>query len=115
MKVTNQKQVSQNGLIVVADLQNKVQSNYATQVITTVEGKTFLDTPTLHQEVFGPFSMVVQCKDTSQLEKIISKLEGQLTGTVISDENEVAEYSHYNRCTYKIELVELFLMEYQLE
>ncbi len=86
------KAISQNGLIVVADLQNEVQSNYATQIITTVEGETFLENPTLHQEVFGPFSMVVQCKDAVQLEKIISKLEGQLTGTVISDENEISEY-----------------------
>ena len=36
--------------------------------------------------------MVVQCEDENQLEEIISQLEGQLTGTVISDENEVANY-----------------------
>jgi NADP-dependent aldehyde dehydrogenase len=36
--------------------------------------------------------MVVQCEDENQLEEIISQLEGQLTGTVISDENELANY-----------------------
>jgi NADP-dependent aldehyde dehydrogenase len=61
-------------------------------MIATVEGKEFLENSTLHQEVFGPFSMVVQCEDENQLEEIISQLEGQLTGTVISDENEVANY-----------------------
>ena len=86
------KALSQSGLVVVADYENEVQSNYATQVITTVEGNTFLGNPTLHQEVFGPYSMVVQCEDEKQLEEIISQLEGQLTGTVISDENEVADY-----------------------
>ncbi|MGB0891571.1 MAG: aldehyde dehydrogenase (NADP(+)) [Flavobacteriaceae bacterium] len=86
------KALSQSGLVVVADYENEVQSNYATQVITTVEGSTFLGNPTLHQEVFGPYSLVVQCEDEHQLEEIISQLEGQLTGTVISDDNEVANY-----------------------
>jgi NADP-dependent aldehyde dehydrogenase len=61
-------------------------------MIATVEGKEFLENSTLHQEVFGPFSMVVQCEDENQLEEIISQLEGQLTGTVISDENELTNY-----------------------
>jgi len=61
-------------------------------VVTTVEGKTFLENSTLHHEVFGPYSLVVQCKDEAELREINSKLEGQLTGTVISDENEISNY-----------------------
>ncbi|WP_420551605.1 aldehyde dehydrogenase (NADP(+)) [Tenacibaculum aiptasiae] len=87
-----EKALAQSGLVVVGKYENEVQSNYATQIITTVEGVTFLENTTLHQEVFGPFSMVVQCENAAQLEEIISQLEGQLTGTVISDENEVAQY-----------------------
>ena len=62
-------------------------------MITTVEGQTFLENSTLHQEVFGPFSIVVQCEDSHQLEKIISQLEGQLTGTIIAENDEIATYS----------------------
>lgn len=87
-----EKALSQSGLVVVGNYKGEVQSNYATQIITTVEGKTFLENTTLHQEVFGPFSMVVQCENAAQLEEIISQLEGQLTGTVISDENEISDY-----------------------
>ena len=85
--------LAQPELSVVADYETEVQSNYARQTITTVEGKTFLENTTLHQEVFGPFSMVVQCEDANQLEEIISKLEGQLTGTLIADKDEAAKYS----------------------
>ncbi|MFH4963384.1 aldehyde dehydrogenase (NADP(+)) [Gaetbulibacter sp. M235] len=85
------KMISQAGLSVVSDFENDVQTNYAKQAITTVEGQTFLENTNLHQEVFGPFSMVVQCQDKEQLELIISKLEGQLTGTLIAD-NEASEY-----------------------
>jgi len=37
--------------------------------------------------------MIVQCENEAELELVIANLEGQLTGTVISDENEVANYS----------------------
>ena len=69
-----------------------MQLNYAKQTITTVDGATFIENPTLHQEVFGPYSIVVQCKNTDQLEKIISNLEGQLTGTLIADNEEASNY-----------------------
>jgi len=88
-----QKVVSQEGLTVMADFDFNVQANYARQIVTTVEGKTFLENTTLHQEVFGPFSMVVQCEDAEQLKNIIIKLEGQLTGTLIADVNEASDYT----------------------
>ena len=85
--------IAQNNIEVVAQYNDEVQPNFAQQVITTVEGQTFLDNSSLHQEVFGPFSMVVQCKDTRQLEEIISQLEGQLTGTIIAENDEIVSHS----------------------
>ena len=87
-----QKAITQDGLQVVADYPTDVQTNYARQTVTTVEGKTFLENTTLHQEVFGPYSIIVQCEDIEQLEQIIAKLEGQLTGTIIAEESELSNY-----------------------
>ena len=87
-----EKVVSQDKVTVTANYSSNVQNNYAAQAIVTVGGKTFLENPTLHLEVFGPFSMIVQCENASELETVIASLEGQLTGTVISDANEVANY-----------------------
>jgi len=84
--------IAQPELSVVSDYGEDVQVNYARQTITTVEGKTFLSNTTLHQEVFGPYSMVVQCENANQLETIISKLEGQLTGTLIAGDYEAQNY-----------------------
>ena len=42
----------------------------------------------MHQEVFGPFSLVVQCKDDVELIQIIDGLEGQLTGTLMAEQND---------------------------
>ncbi|MEZ4793346.1 MAG: aldehyde dehydrogenase (NADP(+)) [Gelidibacter sp.] len=86
------KALSQQGLHVAADYFDEVKVNYAKQAITSVDAKTFLENPTLHQEVFGPYSMVVQCENAKQLEEIISKLEGQLTGTLIVEDDEASNY-----------------------
>lgn len=88
-----EKALQQNGLTLVSNYDEAVKENYAPPVITTVNGATFLENPTLHQEVFGPFSMVVQCENEDELTSVIRQLEGQLTGTIISDENEIANYT----------------------
>ncbi|WP_299243326.1 aldehyde dehydrogenase (NADP(+)) [uncultured Aquimarina sp.] len=84
--------LQQKGLMVTAKYENDVAVNHARQTVTTVEGKTFLENATLHQEVFGPFSMVVQCADISELENIINNLEGQLTGTILAENEEADTY-----------------------
>lgn len=86
------KTINQPELTLISEYNDNVKDNFAKQIITTVEGAVFLENPVLHEEVFGPFSMVVQCEDEQQLEKIIASLEGQLTGTVISQNNEVSQY-----------------------
>jgi len=64
----------------------------AQQRVLTVNGANFLKNPKLHQEVFGPFSVIVRCSDATEMEAIVAKLEGQLTGTVLGDENEIKKY-----------------------
>jgi len=84
---------SQAHVQTVANIDSAVAENYAQQAVATVDGTTFLENTTLHEEVFGPFSLVVQCENVSQLEKIIANLEGQLTGTIISEDNEAQQHS----------------------
>lgn len=91
-KANKERALSQNGIQTLGDYKNKVKSNFAKQAVATVDGNTFLNNPTLHHEVFGPFSLVVQCENEAQLETVISNLEGQLTGTIISDDNEISAY-----------------------
>lgn len=92
-EANKEKALSQQGLQIVAEYDQEVEVNVARQAVTTVAGETFLKNTTLHQEVFGPFTMVVQCEDKAQLEAIIRKMEGQLTGTLIAEGNEASAYS----------------------
>ena len=88
------KALSQPELNVLADYNTEVQSNYARQVVSKVQGATFLENPTLHNEVFGPFSLIVECEDEAQLEQVIDHLEGQLTGTIIANNDELSSNSN---------------------
>lgn len=85
--------LDQDGLTVVANYSKEVETQYAQQTLTMVEGNIFLENPTLHQEIFGPYSIVVQCSNIIELTAILAKLEGQLTGTVIADDDEALDYS----------------------
>ena len=74
---------------VVAKYEGQSNSNCGEALIATVSGAEFLQNTKLHHEVFGPFSMIVKCESISQLEEIIAKLEGQLTGTILATEDEL--------------------------
>ncbi|MCP4750982.1 MAG: aldehyde dehydrogenase (NADP(+)) [Proteobacteria bacterium] len=65
----------------------------APPTVVVVDGKTFLANQELHQEVFGPFSLVVKCSDAEELLQVASSLEGQLTASVIAEESDFSEYS----------------------
>jgi 2,5-dioxopentanoate dehydrogenase len=82
---------SQQGVEIKTDYINDVPKNHGRQVIVTVEGNSFLQNTSLQQEVFGPFSMVVQCDDKLQLLEIINNLEGQLTGTILAEKEELQQ------------------------
>ncbi|AUC16142.1 aldehyde dehydrogenase (NADP(+)) [Tenacibaculum sp. SZ-18] len=88
-----QQVVNQNDVTIVANLDGEVQTNYASHGVAMVSGKTFLENSNLHHEVFGPFSIVVACENLKELEEIVAGLEGQLTGTIISDDDEISNYS----------------------
>ncbi|MGB3775967.1 MAG: aldehyde dehydrogenase family protein, partial [Leeuwenhoekiella sp.] len=86
--------LQQKGYTSIAALDVEVKENYGSQQIIKVSGEEFLKNKNFHKEVFGPFSVVVACKDKEELGRIIKNLEGQLTGTVLNtDEKELHEFS----------------------
>lgn len=45
--------------------------------------KTFLTNPQLKEELFGPFSLLVECEDKAELLAVLKSLHGQLTTTIV--------------------------------
>jgi NADP-dependent aldehyde dehydrogenase len=46
------------------------------------DADTYLDNPALEEEIFGPSSLLVSCRDEAELLEVTRHLEGQLTATV---------------------------------
>lgn len=82
--------------------QHSAGENQAEASIGLVSGKDFIANPKLHEEVFGPFSLLVVCEDTDELQEAVSHLKGQLTATLIAEESEVSRYPRIVRQLAKI-------------
>lgn len=85
--------IAQEETTLVAAYEGELSDNDAQAKIVTVSGAAFLNNSKLHQEVFGPFSLVVQCDNETQLLEIIDHLEGQLTGTIIAEDVDISRLS----------------------
>jgi NADP-dependent aldehyde dehydrogenase len=55
------------------------------QAILQVDAKEFLKNNQLQEEVFGPFALIISYENSAELKTCLSKLEGQLTGTIVGD------------------------------
>ncbi len=55
-------------------------------VIAKVKASTFLDNPYLKEEIFGPFSLLVECVNDDEVLKVALALQGQLTTSLFGTE-----------------------------
>ncbi len=61
-------------------------------VVAKVPAQAFIQNPNLAEEVFGPFSLLVQCEDEQELKQVTNALQGQLTTTFIANDDDVNTY-----------------------
>jgi len=54
-----------------------------------VSAEQFLATPKLADEIFGPTSVIVACEDEDQMLAVARQLEGQLTATLLMDNDDM--------------------------
>jgi alpha-ketoglutaric semialdehyde dehydrogenase len=52
--------------------------------LLVTDGKTFGEERALHEEIFGPATLLVRCEKTEELLALAAELEGQLTATIHS-------------------------------
>jgi 2,5-dioxopentanoate dehydrogenase len=58
--------------------------------LLVTDGKKFGEEHALHEEIFGPATLLVQCENTEELLKLASELDGQLTATVHAEPEDEA-------------------------
>lgn len=86
------KALAQEEVLVVAESEPAVEEHCGSAAIATVSAKTFASNALLHEEVFGPYSLIVCCKDVNEMKEVAKYLEGQLTCTIMATENELPQY-----------------------
>ena len=57
-----------------------------------VTGEDFLKNPQLNEEVFGPFSLSVLCKDAEQLAEALQSFGGQLTCSIWGTKEDLHQF-----------------------
>ena len=79
---------SQSGLEILTNDNSSETPNFAGSSLARIDGDAFLKNRILHQEVFGPYTLLVECESLAQMKTIITNLEGQLTASLIATEAE---------------------------
>ena len=83
--------MEQKGVCLYTDKNPDAENAYP--VLATVDGASFLANPLLSEEVFGPYSLVVQCADMQEMLAVAKQVHGQLTATCMATESEAAANS----------------------
>jgi NADP-dependent aldehyde dehydrogenase len=60
--------------------------------IAVASGEAFLNNSVLHKEVFGPYSLVVKCRNMEEMKEVAEELEGQLTCSLIATESDMLNH-----------------------
>jgi NADP-dependent aldehyde dehydrogenase len=84
-----EKALSQQDVTTVGISETAATENQGTPTIASATGQAFLNNPVLHQEVFGPYSIIIRCKNKDEMTEVAKNLEGQLTATIMATENDV--------------------------
>jgi len=79
-------------LLAVSKIKNSELQSQSEARIAQVSAIDFINNPKLREEIFGPYSLLVEAKDVSELEAAISVLEGQLTITLMAEKEELKDH-----------------------
>ena len=90
-----QKALSQKGVAMVAESKEKPRENQGTSTLAVVNAIDFLNNPVLEEEVFGPYSLLVKASGIDELKQAVLKMPGQLTATVIGEDDELVQYADF--------------------
>ncbi len=88
-----EKALSQKDVSLISKSLATANDMEATAAIATVSAETFLQNPLLHEEVFGPYSLLVKCKNLDELKKAWFAVAGQLTTSLMGTDKDFNDYA----------------------
>jgi NADP-dependent aldehyde dehydrogenase len=88
------KALAQKGVKVEAQSSTDASAIQGRPVVASAPAEEFCKNPALAEEVFGPFSLIIRCQNLDELHRVVNRLSGQLTTTLIADEAELAKHKN---------------------
>jgi NADP-dependent aldehyde dehydrogenase len=85
------KVLAEHSVSIRATTEYHPRENESIPTLAEVPANVFLKNPLLHMEVFGPFSLLVICKNINEVKQVADAVEGQLTCTLMATEEEMKE------------------------
>jgi len=82
---------SDQDVAILFNSDNSSKENYPKHIIASVSSDNFIKNRKLHHEIFGPFSLIIQCEDLDDLRDVVGSIQGQLTGTIIGEKDEIQD------------------------
>jgi NADP-dependent aldehyde dehydrogenase len=81
------------GIIALAssDVEPEPKRTQGEPTVFATDAKNFLANHALHEEVFGPYTLLVDARSFTELLAIAHRLEGQLTATIHGTPEDLAE------------------------
>ncbi len=89
------KALKEKGVTLVAESSVPAKSNQGIPTVASVNAEDFLKNPALVEEVFGPYSLLVISKSREELFKALDAIPGQLTATIIGEDDELVDYADF--------------------
>jgi 2,5-dioxopentanoate dehydrogenase len=82
-----------NGVDVAGVFSCPVGADESIPTLAEVTAEDFLKNPLLKEEVFGPFALLVKCKDQNEMMRVAESFDGQLTCSLLATNDEVRAHS----------------------
>ena len=100
----NKKMITgQNGVTILVEGEDASEDFKGAAALLVVSATDFISNPQLQNEIFGPASLIVKCKNETELQQAISSLHGQLTGTIFATNEDIQHFkSCINQLTEKV-------------
>ena len=86
---TREKALEQEEVAVLAQSGIETGENQGGITLAKVSAHTFIANPALHEEVFGPYSLLVVCQNADEMLAVANAIKGQLTATLIATDADL--------------------------
>lgn len=87
--------LTQKGVQLVAESPVTPSENDSKPTLASVSLEDFVNNEKLREEVFGPYSLLVQGNKVEELNQALDFIPGQLTATIIGDDDDLKEFATF--------------------